>query len=54
MPRWPGWPAIATGHESTVEAVRSGAQAVLDDLIRHGQRAADLVHDAYSIDIGGE
>jgi hypothetical protein len=27
---------------------------VLDELVRHGQRDSDLVHEAYAIDIGGE
>jgi hypothetical protein len=36
------------------EALRTGARAVLADLIRHGEHDADLVHEAYAIDIGGE
>ena len=34
-------------------AVREQALGVLEALIRHRQRGADLVYDAYTIDIGG-
>jgi len=44
---------VATG-EPPVQAVRDGAREVLDELVRHGQRDADLVYDAYTTDIGGE
>jgi hemerythrin HHE cation binding domain-containing protein len=36
------------------EAVRDQANEVLDTLLRHGRRDAELVHEAYVTDIGGE
>jgi hypothetical protein len=36
------------------EDVREGATAVLTALVRHRQRGADLVWEAYASDIGGE
>jgi hypothetical protein len=46
--------AIASAFEPPVQLVRDRTREVVDDLIRHGQRDADLVYDAYTTDIGGE
>lgn len=35
------------------QAVREGLTNLLADLVRHRQRGADLVYEAYSVDIGG-
>ena len=35
------------------EDVRNGLTSLLADLVRHRQRGADLVYEAYSVDIGG-
>ncbi|MBD3924420.1 hypothetical protein IEZ26_07310 [Nocardioides cavernae] len=37
-----------------VDGVRSSATALLGRLVRHRQRGADLVFEAYEFDIGGE
>lgn len=37
-----------------VEGVRDGGTALLGRLVRHRQRGADLVFEAYEFDIGGE
>ncbi|MGE5827253.1 MAG: hemerythrin domain-containing protein [Micromonosporaceae bacterium] len=37
-----------------IEALRRRALAVLDEIARHGQHDADLVHAAYTTDLGGE
>jgi hypothetical protein len=44
---------IADGGAQT-DALRLQAREVLDTLLRHGRHDADLVHEAYVIDIGGE
>ena len=40
--------------EDGVEAARTRGTLLLDQLIRHRQRGADLVFEAYHADIGGE
>lgn len=35
------------------EALREGLTDLLADLVRHRQRGADLVYEAYMVDIGG-
>jgi Hemerythrin HHE cation binding domain len=45
---------ITAAHEPPAGAVRDQARAVLHDLIRHGDRDADLVYEAYATDIGGD
>lgn len=40
--------------ETTVEELRGRGGELLRDLARHRQRGADLVHEAYATDIGGE
>jgi hypothetical protein len=37
----------------TTEAVREAVLGVLDRLMRHRQSGADVVYDAYAVDIGG-
>jgi Hemerythrin HHE cation binding domain len=37
--------------DGTVEAVRDDAFGVLRDIVRHRQRGAELVYDAYNVDI---
>ena len=37
-----------------VDAVRARGTALLGRLVRHRQRGADLVYEAYEVDIGGE
>ena len=44
---------IADGGASS-DLVRQQAHEVLSTLLRHGRRDADLVHEAYVTDIGGE
>lgn len=36
------------------EVVREGGTKLLGDLVRHRQRGADLVWEAFSVDIGGQ
>jgi hypothetical protein len=43
---------VTDGAEDDV--VRDQANEVLDTLLRHGRHDAQLVHDAYVTDIGGE
>jgi hypothetical protein len=35
------------------QALRDGLTDLLAELVRHRQRGADLVYEAYSVDIGG-
>lgn len=37
-----------------IETLRQRTLAVLDEIARHGQADADLVHAAYTTDLGGE
>jgi hypothetical protein len=37
-----------------VDAVRALGTALLGRLARHRQRGADLIHEAYEVDLGGE
>jgi len=37
-----------------VDAIRAHGTALLARLARHRQRGADLVHEAYEVDLGGE
>jgi len=37
-----------------VDAIRAHGTALLARLARHRQRGADLIHEAYEVDIGGE
>jgi hypothetical protein len=45
---------IADEVSGDAEVLRRRAHKVLDDLARHRQHDADLVHEAYGTDIGGE
>jgi hypothetical protein len=40
--------------DAAVDQVRQRATALLRQLVRHRQRGADLVFEAYEVDIGGE
>jgi hypothetical protein len=40
--------------EESVDAVRHDATTLLGQLVRHRQRGADLIFEAYEADIGGE
>lgn len=40
--------------EEHIRAVRDAVTAVLARLIRHRQRGADLIYQAYVVDVGGE
>jgi hypothetical protein len=42
------------GPDGTADDVRTAATALLGRLVRHRQRGADLVFEAYEFDIGGE
>jgi hypothetical protein len=44
-------PPVAAGD---VDTVRELGTALLDRLVRHRQHGADLIHEAYQVDIGGE
>ena len=44
---------IAWVPEEWVEAMRDRLLALLGTLARHRQRGADLVYEAYAVDIGG-
>lgn len=46
--------AAASDPEACVAAARARVTALLGALVRHRQRGADVVWEAYSIDIGGE
>jgi hypothetical protein len=48
-----GHPPAAPGLE-WVEHQRRHALELMAALVRHRQRGADLVYEAYSVDIGGE
>jgi hypothetical protein len=37
-----------------MEQLRTCAQALIREIARHRQREADLVHEAYDLDLGGE
>lgn len=39
---------------SDVEAIRHGGTMVLAEFARHRQRGADLVYEAFEVDVGGE
>ncbi len=43
----------ADGYEAWVEELRSDLTALLVALARHRQRGADLVYEAFDVDIGG-
>ncbi len=45
--------AATTGAEGTAEELREEVVAFLGKVVRHRQRGADLVWDAYDVDIGG-
>jgi len=40
--------------QEDVEAVRTATTSLLARLVRHRQRGADLVFEAYQVDVGGE
>ena len=40
--------------DANSDALRDQAEEVLDTLLRHGRHDAELVHEAYVTDIGGE
>ena len=40
--------------KSWIDAVRADATALLGDLARHRQRGADLVYQAFDVDLGGD
>ena len=46
--------ARVAGPDGTADDVRTAATALLGRLVRHRQRGADLVFEAYEFDIGGE
>lgn len=46
--------ALRSAADAPAEEVRRRALDVLVALARHRQRGADLVYDAYNVDIGGE
>jgi hypothetical protein len=45
---------LATAGQGTPETVREQLTVTLDRLLRHRQRGADLLYEAYQQDIGGE
>ena len=40
--------------DAWVEAIRDAAITLMGLLVRHRQRGADLVYEAYDVEIGGE
>jgi hypothetical protein len=46
-------PADDDNYDSWVEEMRSELTALLIALVKHRQRGADLVYEAYAVDIGG-
>lgn len=46
--------AIRPGDDESLEHAREQLTAALERLDRHRQHGADLLHDAYQVDIGGE
>jgi hypothetical protein len=46
--------ATMAARDGQEEALRAQAGEVLDTLLRHGRHDAELVHEAYTTDIGGE
>ena len=49
-----GPPARIDPNLGDPDEVRDRGTALLSALVRHRQRGADLVYEAYSVDIGGE
>ena len=45
--------AVRSALDSDAERVRSAVVDLLGKLVRHRQRGADLVYEAYAVDIGG-
>lgn len=48
-----GLPPDPGATEAWVDAVRTEATALLGILARHRQRGADLVYEAFAVDLGG-
>jgi hypothetical protein len=45
---------LQAGEEGTLEGIRDALTALLATVSRHRQQGADLIYQAYQIDIGGE
>ena len=45
--------ALPEADDAPVDDVRDGLQRVMGQVVRHRQRGADLVWEAYNLDIGG-
>jgi hypothetical protein len=45
--------AAALGDDTILLQLRESVTSVLSDLMRHQERGADLVYDAYEVDLGG-
>ena len=45
--------AIPPADEEAADAARDGLQRLMGRIVRHRQHGADLVWEAYAIDIGG-
>jgi hypothetical protein len=48
------WPGSGDRSDGDVDHVRELGTTLLGALVRHRQRGADLVFEAYQVDIGGE